>query len=77
MNLEDIRPLLEKQRYKTAGSHSAVKLCHWAKKSILNEGYCYKQQFYGIQSHRCLQMTPAVAWCTHKCVFCWRMTEYT
>lgn len=69
--------LLERQHYKVVGGHSAVKLCHWTKKSILDEGYCYKQKFYGIESHRCLQMTPAVAWCTHKCVFCWRFTEYT
>jgi len=76
MELENLKKLLEKQRYKMAGRHSAVKLCHWTKKSMLDEGFCYKQQFYGIQSHRCLQMTPSVGWCTHKCVFCWRMTEY-
>ncbi|MBM3308782.1 MAG: 4-demethylwyosine synthase TYW1 [Candidatus Altiarchaeales archaeon] len=77
MEFKNLKTLLEKQHYKLAGSHSAVKLCHWAKKSIMDEGFCYKQQFYGIQSHRCLQMTPSVAWCTHKCIFCWRMTEYT
>jgi tRNA wybutosine-synthesizing protein 1 len=77
MDIKQLKPLLERQRYKLAGNHSAVKLCHWARKSIMDEGYCYKQQFYGIKSHRCLQMTPAVGWCTHKCVFCWRMVEYT
>jgi len=38
---------------------------------------CYKQKFYGIQSHRCLQMTPAVNWCTQKCLFCWRPVRFT
>jgi tRNA wybutosine-synthesizing protein 1 len=74
---ENIQRLLERQHYKLVGNHSAVKLCHWTKKSLLGEGSCYKQRFYGIQSHRCLQMTPAVAWCTHKCLFCWRFTEWT
>jgi len=77
MELSDLTALLARQRYKMVGSHSAVKLCHWTKKSIMDKGFCYKQQFYGIASHRCLQMTPSLAWCTHKCVFCWRMTEYT
>ncbi len=74
---EDIKGILEHQHYKIVGNHSAVKLCHWTKKSILDKGYCYKQKFYGISSHRCLQMTPAVVWCTQRCVFCWRNTEKT
>ncbi len=73
----EIRKSLEHQHYRLVGNHSAVKLCHWLKKSIRDEGFCYKQQFYGIQSHRCLQMTPAVVWCTHRCVFCWRDIENT
>ncbi len=54
--------------------HSAVKLCTWLKRSIRTGGkeHCYKQQFYGIQSHRCLQMTPALPTCTFSCLFCWR-----
>lgn len=74
---QNLKDLLEHQHYKLVGRHSAVKLCHWTKKSILNQGVCYKQEFYGVQSHRCLQMTPAVGWCTQRCVFCWRNTEYT
>jgi tRNA wybutosine-synthesizing protein 1 len=74
---DDLKKLLEKQHYKVVGGHSAVKLCTWAKKSIRGQGYCYKQQFYGIESHRCLQMTPAVSWCTQKCLFCWRNVEQT
>jgi len=73
----DLKSLLAKQHYKLAGGHSAVKVCMWTKRSIEGRGFCYKQKFYGIESHRCLQMTPAVSWCTHRCLFCWRNTEYT
>jgi tRNA wybutosine-synthesizing protein 1 len=34
---------------------------------------CYKQQFYGIKSHQCIQMTPALNCCTMRCRFCWRI----
>ena len=63
--------MLARQHYKLFG-HSAVKLCHWTKASIYKNEVCYKQKFYGIQSHRCLQMTPAVSWCDQACSFCWR-----
>ena len=71
------KELLEKQGYRLVGEHSAVKLCTWLRKSIAGKGHCYKQKFYGIESHRCLQMTPTVSWCTHRCMFCWRNTETT
>lgn len=73
----ELKELLERQHYKIVGRHSAVKVCHWTRKSLRGEGECYKQQFYGVQSHRCLQMTPAVAWCNQRCLFCWRNTEHT
>ncbi len=60
--------------YAIVGRHSAVKTCFWLKKSLKNEGFCYKQKFYGIQSHRCLQMTPALM-CNQHCVYCWRPLE--
>lgn len=63
--------LLEKQQYRIIGNHSAVKICLWTKKSLRDEGFCYKQKFYGIKSHRCLQMTPNLT-CVNKCIFCWR-----
>lgn len=68
---------LQKQHYKFFGryAHSAAKLCLWTKKSIKGKGYCYKQAFYGIQSHRCLQMSPNV-YCQLRCVFCWRTWEH-
>ncbi|MHC1604508.1 MAG: 4-demethylwyosine synthase TYW1 [Candidatus Methanofastidiosia archaeon] len=75
--LESTRDLLQKQRYQLVGEHSAVKLCHWLKESIMRGRSCYKQKFYGISSHRCLQMTPAVNWCTQKCLFCWRPVRFT
>ncbi|MHA2373383.1 MAG: 4-demethylwyosine synthase TYW1, partial [Candidatus Thorarchaeota archaeon] len=50
------------------------KACQWQKKSLLTGDACYKQRFYGIESHRCLQMAPAVDKCTQNCVFCWRVT---
>ena len=74
---KETREILQKQHYKVVGNHSAVKVCHWLRKSIRDEGFCYKEKFYGIKSHRCLQMTPSVVWCTQKCVFCWRNIEKT
>ncbi|MEM3420649.1 MAG: 4-demethylwyosine synthase TYW1 [Candidatus Hadarchaeum sp.] len=70
---------LEKAGYRFLGRsrHSAVKVCHWTRKSLLNRGSCYKQRFYGIQSHRCLQLAPGLPFCDHRCIFCWRNTEIT
>lgn len=72
---EEIVNLFKKQHYALVGHHSSVKLCHWLKESIKHNRVCYKQKFYGIESHRCLQMTPVTAWCTHNCIFCWRPME--
>jgi len=60
--------------YQIVGKHSAVKACLWLKKSMRDKGFCYKQKFYGIQSHRCLQMTPALI-CNQSCIHCWRPVE--
>jgi tRNA wybutosine-synthesizing protein 1 len=73
---QDLKGILEKQQYKLSGGHAAVKLCHWMKESMLRGRTCYKQDFYGIRSHRCLQMTPAVNDCTHNCIFCWRVRGF-
>lgn len=62
---------VKKQQYRMVGKHSAVKVCYWTKKSLTNEGVCYKETFYGIPCHRCCQMTPCLV-CNNKCVFCWR-----
>ena len=65
---------LEKQGYHLLGKRGAYKACQWQKKALLHDTSCYKQRFYGIQSHRCLQMTPVVDKCTQSCEFCWRVT---
>lgn len=75
---EDIQKM-EKIGYRFVGKHkhSAVKVCLWTKNSLVGKGACYKQKFYGIQTHRCLQMTPALPFCKHRCLFCWRNTKIT
>ncbi len=70
-----IKEMLKKQHYALVGKHSAVQICRYAKKSLRDEDFCYKQKFYGINSHQCVQMTPSVMWCEHKCIFCWRPIE--
>jgi len=67
---------LKKQKYKVFGEnqHSAAKLCGWLKHSLRCEGTCYKQKFYGIQSHKCVQMSPSI-YCNQRCIFCWRSWE--
>lgn len=61
-----------KNQYSLVGTHSAIKVCHWTKSMLRGRGGCYKLAFYGIQSHRCMEMTPALA-CANKCIFCWRL----
>lgn len=70
---------LEKSGYRFVGKHghAAAKICHWTKQSLLNKGVCYKEKFYGIESHRCLQMSPSVDCCQQECEFCWRDLSYT
>jgi len=68
--------VLEHQGYRIVGEHSGVKLCHWTKASLTKGVGCYKQTFYGIESHRCLQMTPTVDACNLACQFCWRTQEW-
>ncbi len=74
---QDWKSILRKQHYELIGEHSAVQICRWTKNSIRNEGVCYKEKFYGIKSHLCCQMTPAVMWCDNKCLHCWRAIELT
>lgn len=70
------KDVLERQGYRIVGEHSGVKLCHWTKASLTKGVGCYKQTFYGIESHRCLQMTPTVDACNLGCLFCWRTQEW-
>ena len=73
-DLVDLHSLLKKQGYSLAGNHSAVKTCLWLRKAMREEGKCYKASFYGIESHRCLQMTPTLM-CNQRCLHCWRPVE--
>ncbi|MEM1511312.1 MAG: 4-demethylwyosine synthase TYW1 [Candidatus Jordarchaeales archaeon] len=65
--------VLKKQKYQLVGRHSAVKRCHWFYKALTGRGHCYKQEWYNIRSHRCLQMTPCAVFCTNRCLPCWRL----
>ena len=65
--------VLKNQKYHIVGRHSAVKRCRWLYESLIHDRPCYKQKFYGIRSYRCVQMTPAVVYCTLHCRFCWRL----
>jgi len=73
---EELRRVYRRQGYKLVGGHSAVKTCHWVRRSLNTGGaeHCYKERFYGIPCHRCLQMTPSLGRCIQSCVFCWRAT---
>ena len=71
---ETTKTLLKKHGYHLAGKHSAVKTCMWLNRSIRNTGACYKSKFYGMTSHRCIQMTPTLI-CNHRCMHCWRAVE--
>jgi tRNA wybutosine-synthesizing protein 1 len=85
MGDQDLTTGLMGQGYQLTGRHSAVKLCYWTRQSLTQGRDCYKGRFYGIESHRCLQMSPAIDSCNLHCRFCWRsqgwendemMTEY-
>lgn len=56
-------------------SSAAVKPCLWCKSDLKGKGACYKHQFYGIESRRCIQMTPTLR-CTQRCLYCWRSFEH-
>ncbi|HVL87927.1 MAG TPA: 4-demethylwyosine synthase TYW1 [Candidatus Thermoplasmatota archaeon] len=69
---DELRKVLEHQQYGVVGNHSAVKVCKWTKEQLAAGRGCYKNTFYGIQSHRCLQMTPMATYCNKTCLYCWR-----
>lgn len=76
---EEFKTIYHRQGYRLVGGHSAVKTCHWVRRSLNTGGAenCYKNRFYGIPTHRCLQMTPSLGHCTQSCLFCWRTTPET
>jgi tRNA wybutosine-synthesizing protein 1 len=68
---EKYKELMEKQQYRIIGEHSTVKICGWTKKTIKDEGRCYKYWFYGINTEKCMQMSTNLS-CANRCIFCWR-----
>ena len=69
---EKLLSLMKKQGYHIVGKHSAVKICKYTHDTLINKTPCYKNEFYGIRSWRCLQATPTIA-CNLACRFCWRI----
>ena len=63
---------LKKQRYHLVGRHSAVKRCRWLYETLIHDRPCYKQKFFGVRTHQCIQITPVLFYCTQQCLFCWR-----
>ena len=57
------------------GSSAAVKPCMWCKRALRGGDSCYKHQFYGIDTWKCVQMTPTLR-CNQRCLFCWRSMEH-
>ncbi|MEM2772430.1 MAG: 4-demethylwyosine synthase TYW1 [Candidatus Pacearchaeota archaeon] len=70
---DEIKEALFKAQYRIF-SNSAVQICSWTKKTIRNEGFCYKQKFYGIPTHACMEFTPFI-FCQENCIHCWRPKE--
>jgi tRNA wybutosine-synthesizing protein 1 len=82
ISLHKQRPMLSDMRrknlqnmYNLVGTHSAVKICRWTKSMLRNQGGCYKNTFYNIDSSRCMEATPSLG-CGNKCCFCWRGSKH-
>jgi len=73
VDYSNLQKLMRKQRYHFVNEHTVVKPCLWTRKAILQRRFCYKCLFYGIESHRCIQMSPAAYWCWNDCIHCWRV----
>jgi tRNA wybutosine-synthesizing protein 1 len=76
--MEDIKKKdLTKQGYRLIGNHSAIKICEYTRKSLRGDDVCYKEKFYDTKCHLCVQMTPTIDFCSHRCSFCWRDINHT
>ena len=71
------RETLHRQGYNFIAetSGAAVKPCMWCKRAVRGGDQCYKHQFYGIETAKCVQMTPTLR-CNQRCRFCWRSMEH-
>ncbi|NPA38736.1 MAG: 4-demethylwyosine synthase TYW1 [Candidatus Nanohaloarchaeota archaeon] len=72
----EIKVQLKKKKYGIAGQQGAVQICSWTKKALKKEAVCYKNKFYGIDTHRCAEVTPLAMLCSQNCIFCWRPMEF-
>jgi len=74
---EKILKELVKEGYGIVGENCAVKICQWTRNSLNSRGVCWKEKFYGIESHRCAQITTSLFNCDNKCLHCWRNLKYS
>jgi tRNA wybutosine-synthesizing protein 1 len=65
-----------KKKHYGISKEGAVQICEWTKKVLRGGEPCYKQVFYNIHTHRCMEFSPSAFHCTNSCIFCWRPTEY-
>lgn len=72
---EEFKKKLKKAQYGVFG-HSVVDICHYTKKSLKGEKVCYKRKFFGVETHRCMEFSPAGLYCHNRCIYCWRPTEF-
>lgn len=70
-----VREDFEERGYRFAGT-GAVEVCRWTRNALTGRGVCYKQKFYGVPCHRCMEFSPAALWCGNNCVYCWRPREF-
>jgi len=68
------RKRFEHAQFRLVGNHSAVKICYWCKNKIRGKSGCYKESFYGVDTDKCLEMSPAIT-CNQRCIYCWRDTS--
>lgn len=69
---ESVKERLEIQQYGLIGKASAIKVCEWQKKYLRGEGACYKNKFYGVPTHQCIQLSTTLNYCDNMCSYCWR-----
>ena len=72
---QETKKKLKKAKYGVFG-HSTVEICSWTKRALRGQGICYKGKFFGIETHRCMEFSPAGMYCQNRCIYCWRPTEF-
>ena len=72
---DELAKRLKHAQYGVFG-HSTVDVCHYTKKALKKEKVCYKRKFFGIETHRCMEFSPAGLFCHNRCIYCWRPTAF-